>query len=65
LEWVAEQKGFLDVAQGPLFEIIPDYVFPGISNEAFATILAGIVGSLIVFGVAFGVAYARRSQKAA
>lgn len=64
LEWVAEQKGFLDVAQGPLFEIIPDYVFPGITNEAFATILAGIVGSLIVFGVALGVAYARRSQKA-
>jgi cobalt/nickel transport system permease protein len=64
LEWVAEQKGFLDVAQGPLFEIIPDYVFPGISNEAFATIVAGIIGSLIVFGVALGVAYARRSQKA-
>jgi len=64
LEWVAEQKGFLDVAQGPLFEIIPDYVFPGITNEAFATIIAGIIGSLIVFGVALGVAYMRRSQKA-
>jgi cobalt/nickel transport system permease protein len=63
LEWVAEQKGFLDVAQGPLFEIIPDYVFPGITNEAFATILAGIVGTLIVFGVALGVAYTRRTQK--
>lgn len=63
LEWVAEQKGFLDVAQGPLYEIIPDYVFPGITNEAFATIVAGIIGSLIVFGVALGVAYARRSQK--
>jgi cobalt/nickel transport system permease protein len=64
LEWVAEQKGFLDVAQAPLYEIIPDYVFPGISNEAVATILAGIIGTLIVFGVALGVAYARRSQKA-
>jgi cobalt/nickel transport system permease protein len=64
LEWVAEQKGFLDVAQGPLFEIIPDYVFPGITNEAFATILAGIIGTLIVFGVALGVAYMRRTQKA-
>jgi len=64
LEWVAEQKGFLDVAQGPLYEIIPDYVFPGITNEAFATIIAGIIGSLIVFGVALGVAYMRRAQKA-
>jgi len=65
LEWVAEQKGFLDVAQGPLYEIIPDYVFPGISNEAFATILAGIVGSLLVFGVAYGVARLRKAQKTA
>ena len=64
LEWVAEQKGFLDAAQGPLFEVIPDYVFPGITNEAFATILAGIIGVVIVFGVALGVAYMRRSQKA-
>jgi hypothetical protein len=29
-----------------------------------ATIIAGILGTLIVFGVALGVAYARRSQKA-
>jgi cobalt/nickel transport system permease protein len=63
LEWVAEQKGFLDIAQGPLFEIIPDYVLPGVSNEALATILAGVIGTLMVFGVAFGVARARRSKK--
>ncbi len=64
LEWVAEQRGFLDTAQEPLYNIIPDYVFPGISNEAFATIVAGLIGALIVFGVAFGVAYMRRSKKA-
>jgi len=65
LEWVAEQKGFLDTAQGPLYEIIPDYVLPGISNEALATILAGIIGLLIVFGVALGVAYMRRGRQSA
>lgn len=65
LEWVAEQKGFLDVAQGPLYEIIPDYVLPGVRNEATATILAGIVGALIVFGAALGVAYARRNRQPA
>lgn len=64
LEWVAEQKGFLDAAQEPLYEIIPDYVFPGIPNEALATILAGVFGTLIVFGVALGVAYLRRKQTA-
>jgi cobalt/nickel transport system permease protein len=63
LEWVAKQKGFLDAAQGPLYKIIPNYIFPGITNEAMATILAGIIGTLIVFGVALGVAYMRRSQK--
>lgn len=60
LEWVAEQKGFLDTAQGPLYQIIPDYVIPGVSNEAAATILAGILGVLIVFGMTLAVAYARR-----
>ena len=63
LEWVAEQKGFLDVAHKPLFEIIPDYVFPGVSNGTLATILAGILGALIVFGVAFAVAYTRRNRQ--
>jgi cobalt/nickel transport system permease protein len=64
LEWVAEQKGFLDTAQGSLYQIIPDYVLPGISNETFATILAGIIGIAIVFGVAVGVAYLRRNRQA-
>jgi cobalt/nickel transport system permease protein len=60
LEWAAEQAGFLDLAQSPSYEIIPDYVMPGISSEALATIVAGIIGTLIVGGVALGVAYARR-----
>ena len=65
LVWVAEQKGFLDVAQGPLYEIIPDYALPGVSNQALATILAGILGTLIVFGVALAVAYVRRNRQQA
>jgi cobalt/nickel transport system permease protein len=63
LERVAEQQGFLESAQEPLYEIIPDYVFPGISNEALATILAGIVGTLLVFGVAIGIAWVRRARQ--
>jgi cobalt/nickel transport system permease protein len=65
LEWVAEQRGFLDAAQGPAYQVIPDYVLPGISNEALATILAGIIGTLLVFGIAAAVAYSRRNRKAA
>jgi cobalt/nickel transport system permease protein len=63
LEWVAEQKGFLETARGPLYTIIPDYVLPGVNNEALATILAGIVGTLIVFAVALLVAYSRRNRQ--
>ena len=62
LEWVAEQQNFLDRSENPLFNLVPDYVIPGISNEALATILAGILGTLIVFGAALGIAYARRRK---
>lgn len=64
LEWVAEQKGFLETARGPLYEIVPDYVFPGVSNEALATIIAGILGVTVVFGISLAVAYVRRSRPA-
>lgn len=63
LEWVAEQNGFLSAAQKPAYQIIPDYIFPGVSSEAVATILAGIIGTLIVFGVALAVAYTRRKRE--
>ena len=54
LERVAEDKGFIEDAQDAPYEVIPDYVFPGIGNEALTTILAGIVGTLMVFGLAYG-----------
>jgi cobalt/nickel transport system permease protein len=60
LERVAEDQGFIETAQDAPYEIIPDYVLPGISNEAVATIAAGLVGTLIVAGVAFGIARLRR-----
>jgi MFS superfamily sulfate permease-like transporter len=34
-----------------LYELLPDYTIPGISNEAVSTILAGLVGLAIVAGV--------------
>jgi VIT1/CCC1 family predicted Fe2+/Mn2+ transporter len=53
---VAEDKGFISTALGPFFEVVPDYVIPGVTNEALATILAGIVGTLILFGIGYGLA---------
>ncbi len=63
LEKVAEDKGFLDAAQGSSFEVIADYAFPGIQNEALATILAGWIGVLVMFGVAYGVSWLIQSRK--
>lgn len=62
LEWVAERQGFLETAREPLYNIIPDYVFPGISNEALATIIAGILGTILVFVIALGIAFSRRKR---
>lgn len=57
LERVAENKGFIDLAGNSPFEIIADYAFPGIENEAVATIIAGVIGTLLLFGLAYGVAF--------
>lgn len=65
LEWVAEQAGFLQQAQAPSYTIIPDYVLPGISNPAVATIAAGALGALIVLGVALLTASTRRKNTSA
>ena len=65
LEWVAQQQGFFNRAQAPSYQIIPDYALPGVSDAALATILAGIVGVLIVLGVALAIAYARRNRRSA
>ena len=65
LEWVAEQQGFMDIARDPLYEIIPDYVVPGISNEALATILAGIIGVGLVLAATVAVTQLRRQKTTA
>jgi hypothetical protein len=60
LEKVADDKGFLDKGEGPDFEIIPDYTFPGVEDENLATILSGIIGVAIVAALGFGVGFALR-----
>ena len=65
LERVAEDEGFIGLAQEAPFQLIADYVFPGIENEAVATILAGLIGTLILFGVVSGVAWLVKSRREA
>jgi len=65
LEWFAQQQRFTGLEAKSPIHIIPDYKLPGIGNEAAATIVSGIVGAVIVFGVAGVTAYTRRSRKKA
>jgi cobalt/nickel transport system permease protein len=59
---VAIQYGFISHEQNPYFNLIPNYLIPGIANKTLATILAAVLGTVIVFGVAIGVAYSRRRK---
>jgi cobalt/nickel transport protein len=58
LERVAEDKGFLEKGeiQPAMVSPVPDYAWPGIKSEKMATSAAGIMGTLIVFGAAYGFA---------
>ncbi len=50
LERVAEETGFSGAAEGSPFSVIADYVFPGVDGP-LATILAGLIGVAVLFGV--------------
>ncbi|MCA9918466.1 MAG: PDGLE domain-containing protein [Anaerolineales bacterium] len=54
LEWVAGQAGFLDTAVDAPFQLLPDYTIPGLGETGSSTILAGVIGALIVAAVTFG-----------
>jgi len=62
LMWVASRYGFISNEQNPLLSLIPHYLFPGVEDKTLATILAAVLGTVIVFVAALGVAYARRHK---
>lgn len=61
LERVATDQGFIDRGEDAPYSIIPDYTLPGIDGS-LSTILAGLIGVVVVFGVIWlvGKALARR-----
>jgi cobalt/nickel transport system permease protein len=50
LEAVALAHGFLEAARGALYSILPDYTVPGLTGTA-STIVAGLIGVAVVFGL--------------
>ncbi len=51
LEWVAGKLGFIERERQLVKAPLPNYEMPVVKNTRFSTALAGIAGTLIVFGV--------------
>jgi cobalt/nickel transport system permease protein len=62
LERVAEDVGFLGLGQNAPFNILPDYTIPFLGETALSTIVAGLVGAVIVAAIAFGVGRTLRRE---
>jgi cobalt/nickel transport system permease protein len=51
LERVAEDLGFMEAGLDAPYEILPDYTIPFLGETALSTIVAGIVGALVMLGI--------------
>lgn len=63
LERVAEDLGFLEQGQAAPFEILPDYTIPFLGESPLSTIMAGLLGVLVVAAVAVLIVYLLRQRK--
>ena len=53
LERVAEDQGFIERAENFFSGLLGDYAIPGIDNEWLSTVLAGLIGVVIVVALMF------------
>lgn len=51
LERVAKDMGFLQFGQTAPYTILPDYTIPFLGETALSTIVAGVVGALVLLGL--------------
>lgn len=63
LERVAENLGFRQAARPSVWSLLPDYIIPGVPNQALSTILAGILGALLVLGLVIALIAKRRLEE--
>jgi cobalt/nickel transport system permease protein len=64
LERAAEDLGFINQGQDAPYEIIPDYTVPFLGETPLSTIIAGILGAMVVAAVAYLIARGLRSRDA-
>ena len=65
LEKVAGDKAFLDRGEAQETSVLSDYAIPGIGDERVATGLAGFAGTLLVFGLGYGIVVITRRRTVA
>ena len=65
LESVAETLGFLDLGEGAVWNSspMPDYTMFG--DSTVSGMLAGLVGTIVMFGLGFGLAFLLKKGKEA
>jgi ABC-type spermidine/putrescine transport system permease subunit I len=63
LERVAQDQGFIGQAREAPFQILTGYLLPGVHNQTLATILAGLLGTVVVFAVGYGLAWLLRRSR--
>lgn len=62
LERFAADYEFAGKALAPACTVIPDLSFPGMDNDAVATIIACLLGTLLLFGLGYGLASILKSK---
>ena len=67
LERVAEDKQFIHLAdiRPAISSPVPDYAWPGITSEQMATSIAGLAGTLMLWGLGYGLGYLLRRRSEA
>ena len=65
LEKVAGDKAFLHRGEAQETSVLSDYALPGVGDERVATGLAGFAGTLLVFGLGYGVVVMARRRAVA
>jgi len=64
LEWVSSRLNILHEGAPTFVGVMPDYTIPVLGTGALSTALAGLAGTLVVMGLAYGVAMILRRMPA-
>jgi cobalt/nickel transport system permease protein len=57
-----EEQQFFGEAQDAPYEILPDYTLPFLGESGLSTVAAGMIGVLVVFGLAYGAAWLTKQR---